>query len=124
MTAIFRPAAHVRNPAKYYDRTVQEWHATTLGRDCSAIDIDLMGFCRKCSEPLYLIEAAETEQKSTRVVERLGLLAGIPALLVVHAGGLIRKAKRVDIPKTGEWRSADELVEYLDRLRRLHECEP
>lgn len=123
MTTEFRPAAHVRNAAKYYDRTVQEWHAATFPKSFSAIDLDLAGFCPRCARPLYLIEAAETEHKPTRVLRTLGLLTATPSLLIVHADHRISKAKRIDKPETGEWRTESELAEYIHKLRRLHECE-
>lgn len=123
MTANFQPASHVRNPEKYYDRTVQEWHATTFPKSFSAIDLDLMGFCPRCARPLYCIEAAEVDHKPTRVLQRLGLLSATPSLLIVHSKHEIQKAKRIDKPETGEWRTESELAQYIHKLRRLHECD-
>lgn len=122
MTAVFRPAAHVRNPAKYYDRTVQEWHARTFPKSFSAIDVDLMGFCPSCSAPLYFIEAAEVEHKPTSVLRRLGRMTKVPSLLIIHGGNVIRRVKRVDAG-TCQWHTESETIEYIYRLRQEHVCQ-
>jgi hypothetical protein len=118
----FTPASHVRNPDKYYDRTVQEWHAQ-LDRTWAAIDVDLLGYCPRCYGTIYLIEAAETAEKVTRCVEQAAHSMGAVAILVVHRDHQIVKARTV-APERSQWGNAAELLVLIARLRREHECPP
>ena len=74
----------IRNESLYYDRTVQDWHYAAFPTDHSAIDIDLMGACKMCSAPVYLIEATTKPQKSSRMLLALAKRAHVPAFVIWH----------------------------------------
>lgn len=53
-----------------------DWHRNQDDDSAGMIDLDGVGFCRQCSEPLYLVEATEGKtRKNATVTERLGELA-------------------------------------------------
>jgi hypothetical protein len=111
---------HVMNGVLYHDRTVQDWHRATFGVDAWAIDLDLVGACRRCREPLYLIEATTNPDKPTTILKRLSSLAGVPGILVRHRDGQIVRATWLDVPPRpigGE----EDLKDALLRLRESHE---
>ena len=119
----------ILNEELYHDRTVQDWHRTVFGADCWAIDLDLMGACRQCREPLYLIESSTNPEKATSILSRLAVRADLPALLVLHRDGEIVGGKVVHAPRNpldhrrlcgeGEVRRCIEVI----RHRHLSECQ-
>jgi hypothetical protein len=111
--------AFIRNPEKYFDRTMHEWHAA-LPPHWSAIDVDLAGFCKRCGQWLYIIEAAETDQKYTSQVELLAKQTGAVALLIVHDGEKIIRARRVAPERSGWWSEA-RLTSYVQYVRDQHD---
>lgn len=116
---------NVRDPRRYYDRTVQGWHAT-LGPSHPALDLDLFGYCPRCAKTVYMIEAAAApaDTKPVRVVAQLALDAGSCALLVEHQDGAITRWRPVVYPPGAEgstdWHPASSLEQALLRLRELH----
>ena len=115
-----KPAKHVRNAEKYYDRTVQEWHRLSLPDSWCAIDIDLVGACEVCYRPLYLFEAAE-KPKQSQIVRNMAESLGIPAFLVVHDRRTplwSKSLRRRDGP--APQRTIDELKTELCKIRRMH----
>jgi hypothetical protein len=128
------PTGFIRNNRKYFDRTVQRWHAVggygATRPKAVAIDIDLAGYCGECWRLIYVIEAAETWTKHTAVVRRLGEDLRIPALLVVHQEQAILGARRVGGGDTDRYpwtdtklrHSVTELSVYLDTIRQEHWC--
>lgn len=118
-----KPAKHVRNAEKYYDRTVQEWHMLSFHRSWCAIDIDLVGACEACYRPLYLFEAAEQPKKS-QIVRNMAESLGIPAFLVIHnrrsplwAQSLWSPSRR-DGPAPQQ--TIDKLKKELCKIRQAH----
>ena len=73
----------VRNPSLYFDRTVQNAHRQ-LPRWCSASDVDLLGWCTICGDPLYFVEATTNPNKHGKWLVRLAESADVPAMLVWH----------------------------------------
>lgn len=80
----------ILNPDLYQDRTVQDWHRQLKDAHgepltkWKAIDLDLMGYCHICRDPLYLIESTTNEQKATTVMRALARRAQLPAFVVLH----------------------------------------
>lgn len=87
--------AEVVNEALYQDRTVQDWHRDSFPRSHSAIDLDLMGACRRCSVPLYLIEATTNPNKATSMLWQLASHAGIPAFVIFHNTSVVTSARMI-----------------------------
>jgi hypothetical protein len=110
---------HVRDAEKYFNRTVQEWH-TRLPKHFAAIDVDLAGYCQPCGQWLYIIEAAETQAKTTAQVELLARQTGAVALLVCHDGEQITRARRVWPRPLSPWMDEETLGGYLRLVRASH----
>ena len=114
----------IRNPVSYHDRTVQRWHAEEYGdTTTTAIDVDLMGYCRSCNAPLYIIEASSRSNKPTSVIQSLARRAGVPACLVVHTDRITEWRRVGGSDPTsigGGWNAPETLGAYLDGLRRFH----
>jgi hypothetical protein len=113
---------HVRNPEKYNNKTVNEWHKQNFGKQCTAIDVDLGGYCEKCYAWLYFIEASETEAKPTGLVQRLALHSGAVALLIIHGSGEVLRARRVHPDRTG-WMTEPQLRSYIRMIRQAHKVQ-
>lgn len=111
--------SHVRNPEKYFDRTVQEWHATRFPRNFGAIDVDLGGYCENCYQWLYIIEAAEVVNKPTGLAQRLAQTSGAVGLLIVHGDGKVQQGARV-FPQRSAWMAEPELFDYITLIRAAH----
>lgn len=74
----------ILNPTLYADRTVQDWHRESFPPDYWAIDLDLMGACNRCRQPLYLIESTTNPNKPFTILENLAERANVPAVVVLH----------------------------------------
>lgn len=69
------------------DLAFSRWHRENCPDHWSLIDVDFLGFCKKCSEPIAIIEhARDVGQtfKAFTATRKLALAAGIPALLVLY----------------------------------------
>jgi hypothetical protein len=114
----------ILNEALYHDRTVQDWHRAAFGPDCWAIDLDLMGACKRCREPLYLIEASTNPDKPTSILWQLAVRADLPALLILHKNGEITGAKIVHAPRAplnhAYLKGEPEVRRCLERIRSRH----
>jgi hypothetical protein len=117
------PHARVRNPALYADRTVQDWHFDTFPKDWSAIDLDLMGTCRTCSEPLYLIEATTNPNKPVTMLYRLARRADLEAFTIWHRDGEVRRGRMI-YPHRLELADPFEIETALMTVRARHTCRP
>ena len=107
------------NPTLYGDRTVQDWHRDTFGRDAWAIDLDLMGACHKCREPLYLVESTTNPHKATTILLALSRRSRIPALVILHDTVQIRSGT-VLTPIRRYLGDSDQVADYLQELRSIH----
>lgn len=97
---------HIRDPQRYFNRTVQHWHTVVFSDDDLALDIDLAGFCDACSHPIYLIEAAESERKATAKLTQLARQSGVAGFLIVHQNKVVLGGRRIyPAPRTAwlEW---------------------
>jgi hypothetical protein len=122
----------VRDPQRYYDRTVQAWHREQAGPRHRAIDLDLLDYCARCEEMVTMIEAATApaDTKPVRVLAKAARRARVAALLVEHQDGVVTRWRPVVYPPgadgTLDWHPASTLKLALDRLLDLHlsrECE-
>lgn len=114
----------ILNEALYHDRTVQDWHRRAFPASDWAIDLDLLGACNSCREPLYVIEATTNPHKPVTIMERLAQRANVPALVVLHDGNSIKSAKvlgpsTVDLPDERWLRSTLMLYRQV-HLARFH----
>jgi len=72
----------------YYNRGdhYSEWHRS-LKNDLGYIDIDSVGICLKCKQPLYLAETTfDVGQawKATTTTEALARMANLPSFLIFY----------------------------------------
>jgi len=72
----------------YYNKgdAYSEWHRS-LKNDLGYIDIDSVGICLKCKDPLYLAETTfDVGQawKATTTTEALARLANLPSFLIFY----------------------------------------
>ena len=72
----------------YYNKgdAYSEWHRA-LKNDLGYIDIDSVGICLKCKQPLYLAETTfDVGQawKATTTTEKLARLANLPSFLIFY----------------------------------------
>ena len=72
----------------YYNKgdAYSEWHRA-LKNDLGYIDIDSVGICLKCKQPLYLAETTfDVGQawKATTTTEALARLANLPSFLIFY----------------------------------------
>lgn len=108
----------VLNPVLYADRTVQDWHRS-LDESWGAIDVDLLGYCRRCRKSLYLTESTTNPNKFAGVLLRLGQDAGVPVLIIFHRNKLVTGAKMLH-PRSATIGSETELRHVLDQFRNEH----
>ena len=72
----------------YYNRGdhYSEWHRS-LKNDLGYIDIDSVGICLKCKQPLYLAETpfdVGQAWKATTTTEALARMANLPSFLIFY----------------------------------------
>ena len=85
----------ILNQALYQDRTVQDWHRESFSASDWAIDLDLLGACNSCQEPIYLIEATTNPRKPVTILRRLAERANLPAIVILHDTERIISAQTV-----------------------------
>lgn len=115
-----RPITH---PDQLHDRTVKDWHRT-LPPNYAATDIDLLGYCRQCHQPIYLIEDTSTNAKPTWLITMFHNLATtlhIPAILIIHRNGHIIGGRTWTKP-TLHFPNQTALENYIHHLRNQHNC--
>lgn len=110
----------IGNHDLYHDRTVQDWHRRELPRMCTAIDLDLMGACKSCSHPLYLIEASTNPEKGVSILRRLARAARVPAFLVLHDTAVITKTYWIEPERADVIQGPAELEATLLALIKGH----
>ena len=74
---------HVRDRDAYEsDKWFNDWHRDSLGNEASMIDLDGLGYCQRCQQPLYVVEATRSRMvKAAWVADRVAHDTG--ALLLV-----------------------------------------
>jgi hypothetical protein len=65
-----------------------------LSLRCTAIDIDLLGYCKECAAWLYLLEGSTNPKKITRVIHWGAAKLEIPYFLVFHNKETVTSARR------------------------------
>ena len=68
------------------DLTFSQWHRT-LSDNATCIDLDLLEYCRRCRQPLAMLELARDVGqafKPTTVLEQLAKKAMVPAFLIIY----------------------------------------
>jgi len=108
----------IRNWALYHDRTVQDWHRESFPPDYWAIDLDLLGVCKFCKDPLYAIESTTNPNKPLSILSTLVRKLGIPGLMILHKEGSIVWARRVGY--SDERLTREQLEAAIGRLRESH----
>lgn len=114
----------ILNDALYHDRTVQDWHRNAFPASDWAIDMDLLGACNSCREPLYLIEATTNPNKPLSILKRLAMRSHLPALVVLHDGESIKSARVIwpsviELPEE-KWLRSTLLIVRQQHLVRVH----
>lgn len=110
----------ILNPALYADRTVQDWHRRTFPTHHWAIDLDLMGACNMCREPLYLIESTTNPNKPTSILRALARRSGLDAFVIQHDTTRILSGNCI-FPMPKRYESEAEMVEALVAIRLVHD---
>jgi hypothetical protein len=68
------------------DLTINLWHRATFGDEAKALDLDLVGMCHRCDQPLYAWEATRsTLYKPTKWLRRITSQQNVPGYLVTYA---------------------------------------
>jgi hypothetical protein len=112
--------AQITNPELYQDRFVQHWHRRVFPTDWWAIDVDLVGVCKKCRRPLYWIESTTNPNKPLTIMRQIES-PGVPGIVIIHDTQRIIEARWV----SGENRiigGETELSITLEQLRTQHIC--
>ena len=116
------------------DLTYSSWHRGIepyTQSDLPYVDLDAVEYCRKCDEPLALVELAQDvgqEFKATTVMRKLAAKAGLPAYLVFYKKGedgdiVSFRVRQVRPQYTGFVEmTPDEYVSFLRSLRANHAC--
>jgi hypothetical protein len=113
--------ATIVNAGLYADRTVQDWHRETFSRDAWAIDLDLMGACHRCRDPLYLIEATTNPNKPVTILRKLAERANVAALIIFHDTHRVTGGRMIWPVSSTLW-DASTLSANLLNIRRTHVC--
>lgn len=113
---------HILNPSLYADRTVQDWHRDTFPSHFWAIDLDLMGACKRCREPVYLIEATTNPSKPTSILRALAARAKVAAFVVEHDTERITRGKCI-WPEFVRYGDEVQIRAALEVLRIIHDHE-
>lgn len=102
-----------------------DWHRRQDDDTACMIDLDGVGYCRRCSQPLYLVEATEsTRKKNATVTEKLGQLAGIE-VFVFYRDPARDGELCIDWRSAGlhlQWMSEQQAWNLLISIRRTHFC--
>lgn len=118
----------IGNHALYHDRTVQDWHRDTLPSSFMAIDLDLMGVCPRCKDPLYGIEATTNPNKPVTILRQLAVKADMAGIVAMHdtetiTGFRVVRDQNDAKVSLNPLQSAEmQLNQYIHQLRRQHVC--
>lgn len=107
------------NRELYQDRTVQNWHRTVFPANAWAIDLDLMGACSRCREPLYLIESTTNPDKPVTILRRLAVKADLPALVIQHDRNVVVRGRLIH-PHSHDLANEEQVTAILTLIRAEH----
>lgn len=101
-----------------------DWHRSQDDQS-AAIDIDILGYCRQCIMPLYVVEATRSRnRKESSVCERVGAMLAVPVWVVYqdkdgrHDGQILvdERNRRGNLG----WLPEPEVWQMLQTLREEH----
>jgi hypothetical protein len=113
------------------DLAVNDWHRLVLGDDADAMDVDLVGMCRICPKPLYMIEGSRAARKPCPWLKAICNELDIPAFRILYTetapGTRIFSRFQVNqLAPIGSEKTMDEqgLIEEINLIRAQHldEC--
>lgn len=119
---------NIGNHTLYHDRTVQDWHRDTLPSSFMAIDLDLMGVCPRCKDPLYGIEATTNPNKPVTILRQLARKADMAGIVAMHDTHGITGFRVVHDQSAAKWPTNPletpemQLSGYIHQLRHQHVC--
>lgn len=103
-----------------------DWHREQPDDTAGMIDLDGVGYCRKCSMPLYLVEATKSKgRKNATVTENLGRLAGIEVFVFYAPDQMHPDEFFIDWRSRGgkgQYMTPDCAWNLLMSVRRTHIC--
>lgn len=108
---------------------VPKWEAWRIADSCTVIDIDWCEYCKKCRQPLALIETQQgANPKPAEVTTNLANMAGIPAYSLsyrVDNGEIVGFRMRQVAPSlsTVQDFTPEAWAEWLVRLHDQHNCQ-
>lgn len=120
---------HIFDPDEFHfgAKWFSDWHRDQPDDTAGAIDIDLLGYCKHCLYPLYLIEATRgRNRKNASVLENLGRLVGVPVWVVyqdktgAHPGEILVDERSAGI--NHRWLPDAQVWQMLQALRSAHRC--
>lgn len=122
-------ARHIFNEDEYEhgSKWFARWHRDHPENNATMIDLDGVGYCQACLQPLYLIEATRaTKRKNASVTERLGELLGATVWVVYqdkaggHPGEILLDDRTAGI--NHGWLSEERVWGMLSAVRSGHAC--
>lgn len=118
----------IGNHALYHDRTVQDWHRNMLPPSFMAIDLDLMGVCPTCKNPLYGIEATTNPNKPVTILRQLARKADMAGIVAMHdthgitGFRVVHDHNGTQMTHTTATTAETALSDYIHRIRFNHVC--
>lgn len=109
----------ILNPTLYADRTVQEWHRVSFPSTSWAIDLDLLGACNRCREPLYLIESTTNPNKPVSILRNLARRSQLPAFIIWHDTEVVTGGTQI-FPSGPRFAGAAAMGSALMDIRTVH----
>lgn len=109
----------ILNPSLYADRTVQDWHRHSFPATAWAIDLDLLGACNRCREPLYLIESTTNPNKPVTILRNLARRSELPAFIIWHDTEVVTGGTQI-YPAGPRFPSAAAMGSALVEVRAEH----
>lgn len=118
----------VRDRAEYEtgSKWFADWHREQPDDSAGMVDLDGVGYCRRCSMPLYLVEATKSRSRKTATVtENLGQMAGLEVFVFYAPDEKRPDSFFVDWRSRGgkgQYMAPNEAWELLISVRRTHIC--
>lgn len=123
----------IRDPEEYKNgsKWFMDWHRIEEHEDASAaIDLDVVGYCKKCNHPIYLIEATRgIGFKTATVTEHLAKLVGATVWVVHqdkngnHPGQIFVDDRTLGHDRLRQWFDEHIVWAMLQTIRASHDQE-
>lgn len=105
------------------DLTISAWHRRNFDDDQSAFDLDLIGVCKLCGNPLYVWETTRAADKNTTWTGRSAHRFNVPGYLVTYwhdpDGSLDMTVAQI-YPAKRRIGGQIDLKYHIDQLRTAH----